>query len=466
MKLKTKLIIAFSSIVVAMALLQSIYFQNRIEHVFENYVKQNENGRIQYWNELLSNYYQYYGSWESVQEVLTDLNMDNRMGKGPRWSSNNNNNTWLPGMGMPGIDIMVADQNGIIVGSSKKDLLGLPQDKVPGIHEDLLNGKQKIGEMIVYQEKSMGLLTIEQEFIDSINHSILFGTTISVGIAVILGLLLSRIVTRPLEKLMIGIRQIAKGDTSYRVEVSTKDEFLQLANAFNEMSQKLEQIENVRKSLVADVAHELRTPLAILSGRLESIQEGAIEPSQEVIIQLSDEVFRLTRLVNDLQQLSLAEAGKLPLNLQQNNLNEMIGKVVHHFSWLAEEKNITLKLEANDNINLTIDHDRITQVIINLIGNALRHTEQNGRVTVRLEQYIELISIEIIDNGPGISPEYLPYIFERFYRIDNSRTRDQGGTGLGLSIAKGYIEAHGGKIMVQSAVGEGTTFKIVLPVKS
>jgi len=460
MKLQTKLIIAFSSLVMMMALLQSIFFQNRIQNVFENYVRQNESERIQLWKETLTEYYQFYGKWDDAQQVL-----DNSVGifknrRGPGWKNGS------PMSGMSDIQLILADNTGRVIADSDKKWLGKYSQDVPGAHEDLLLNGEKIGELIIDKDRSVGILSLEQQFLNSTNKSLLLGTAISVAVAVLFGILIASKFTKPLENLMTGIHRLAKGDTSYRVEVNSKDEFAQLSEAFNDMSKKLEQNEEIRKQLVADVAHELRTPLSILRGRLESIQEGAIEPSQEVILQLNDEVIRLTRLVSDLQQLSLAEAGKLVLHKKIVNVNQMVEKIKFHFEWLAEEKNIQLSVKSTEEIEMELDSDRITQVIVNLLGNALRHTPENGEVFVELRKNRpqNAVQITVKDNGPGIDGELLPYIFDRFYRTDSSRTRDQGGTGLGLSIAKGFVEAHGGSISVESKKGEGTKFVIQLPI--
>ncbi|WP_339060342.1 ATP-binding protein [Tepidibacillus marianensis] len=458
MKLQTKLIIAFSSIVIMMALMQSVFFQNRIQNVFENYVRQNESERIQLWKETLTEYYQFYGKWDDVQQVLENSIglVQNR--KGPMWKNGS------PISRMSEIQLILADKAGRVIADSEKKWIGKNSQDVPGVHEDLLLNGQKIGELIIDRDRSVGLLSLEQQFLNSTNKSLLLGTAISVVAAVLFGILIASKFTKPLENLMTGIRQLAKGDTSYRVKVNTKDEFSQLSEAFNDMSKKLEQNEEIRKQLVADVAHELRTPLSILRGQLESIQEGAIDPSQEVILQLNDEVIRLTRLVSDLQQLSLAEAGKLVLNKQMTNLNQMIEKIMFHFEWLAEEKHIHLGFVAAEEIEMEIDPDRITQVIVNLLGNALRHTPDHERVMIELsQQKSSQVLITVKDTGPGIDEELLPYIFDRFYRTDSSRSRDQGGTGLGLSIAKGFVEAHGGNISVESKKDQGTKFIIQLP---
>src|SRR5699024_7070717 len=225
--------------------------------------------------------------------------------------------------------------------------------------------------------------------------------------------------------------------------------------------------EHIRKSLVADVAHELRTPLAIIQAKLESIQAGALEAREEVILHVSDEVYRLSRLVNDLQQLSLAESNTLPLHKKRTEINSFVQAILSQFQWFADEKDIRLQFsKSSADIFIEIDRDRMTQVVVNLLGNALRYTPNNGIVMVDVEAEDKSVVISFKDTGPGIDEQKLPFIFERFYRLDESRKRDEGGAGLGLSIAKGFVEVHGGTINVTSIKGEGTRFEVSLPIKS
>jgi len=196
---------------------------------------------------------------------------------------------------------------------------------------------------------------------------------------------------------------------------------------------------------------------------LESIQEGAIKPTEEVVLELTDEVYRLKRLVSDLQQLSLAEAGKLPLNKQPVPIKQFIDRICSNLQWLATEKEISLRYDKIPNhFCLQIDADRMTQVMVNLIGNALRHTPEQGIVEISAQDTEDSLLFKISDNGPGIPEDALPFIFDRFYKRDPSRSRTEGGTGLGLSIAKGFVKAHGGSIAVESELNKGTIFTITL----
>ncbi|WP_318505689.1 sensor histidine kinase [Bacillus sp. T3] len=323
----------------------------------------------------------------------------------------------------------------------------------------MIDGK-KAGTLILYQHK---LQNLEQEFLRSSNMAIVISSLMVMMIAVLFSVWIARKMTNPLRKLVAAIHQIASGEKVDKVKINTNDEIHELGEAFNEMSEKLTRNEEIRQALVADVAHELRTPLAILQGKLESIQEDAINPSEQVILELTDEVYRLNRLVSDLQQLSLAEAGKLSLKIERMNVKELITRICSNLQWLADEKEITLRYGAiPDQCWLMLDRDRMTQVLVNLIGNALRHTPEKGIVEVSVQEGKDQVFIQVADNGPGIPKEALPFIFDRFYKRDQSRNRNEGGTGLGLSIAKGFVEAHGGSITVESEVGKGTIFRIMV----
>ncbi|RKN77060.1 sensor histidine kinase [Paenibacillus ginsengarvi] len=244
----------------------------------------------------------------------------------------------------------------------------------------------------------------------------------------------------------------------------SRNEIDTITHAVNKLKEQLTEGEAIRNQLVADVAHELRTPIAILRGHLETILEGAMDLDREHLLPLLDETKRMSRLIQDMQDLNLAEAGKLALDRSWAPFGSILEEIVSILEIEAEAKSITLHLDGEGEGELYGDMSRIKQVFINLIGNAVRYTPRGGRVDVHYKYHDGQVRVTVSDNGPGIAPESLPYIFKRFYRVENSRNRMSGGTGLGLAIAKEFIEVHNGAIHVESAPGAGTAFTVMLPI--
>lgn len=273
---------------------------------------------------------------------------------------------------------------------------------------------------------------------------------------------------KPLEEFFDTINAVEAGNLSARVPENNSDMFSDLIKRFNKMVGELERAEQQRRNLTADIAHELRTPLHIIQGNLEGIVDGVYQPTPEHINNTLDETRLLTRLVNDLQTLSLAETGQLPLHPARFLLADLIADLASSFSSQAASLGVDLRTRlADTNQQVTADYDRLNQVLSNLISNALRHTPSGGTVSIETES-IEgnanhQVRITITDTGSGISPEDLPFIFDRFWRGDRSRRERASHSGLGLAIVKQLVHAHGGTIEAQSKVGKGTTFHINLP---
>lgn len=268
-----------------------------------------------------------------------------------------------------------------------------------------------------------------------------------------------------MQQLVAEARQVSLTGIEQDIQVGGEDEIAELAVLFNRVSREWIQGEEARSRLVSDAAHELRTPVAILRGHLETMLKGAMEPKRENLVSLLDETKRMSRLIQELQQLSLAEAGKLRLDREWVDLNLLLREVVDIFSVEAEEKRIGLSELDVLACEVYCDPSRMKQTLINLIGNAIRYTPEGGKVEIRQSAETEgFFRIEVADTGPGIAADKLPYIFHRFYRADDSRSRSAGGTGLGLAIAKQFVEAHGGTLNVASEIGRGTVFVLRLPV--
>lgn len=312
----------------------------------------------------------------------------------------------------------------------------------------------------VTPEPSVSVLTT------ALNRSLLW-TGLAAGAAGILLIsLLSRRMLAPVRELSSAARLLGQGDTSQRVSPKGRDEVAELGRAFNSMASDLEKAEQQRKILMADIAHELRTPLSNVQGYLEAIKDGLLQPDGRTIDTVHEQVMQLGRLVEDLRLLALAEAGDLPLHRQPGSLVDVLRRSMDGVKPRADARGVQLSLEAPEDLPpVEMDSMRIAQVVGNLLENAISYTPEGGRVTVTASlSEAGLARVSVADTGIGIPEEDLPSIFERFYRVDPSRTRATGAAGLGLTIAKGLMEAHGGAIYAESSPGQGSRFTFELPL--
>ena len=285
-------------------------------------------------------------------------------------------------------------------------------------------------------------------------------------LAGIIGRLSFRQVGNPVIDILNGIDEVAKGNLNIQIDESGARYFRALARSLNHMISELARAEQQRRNMTADIAHELRTPLHIIQGNLEGMLDGVYEPTSENLNAMLDETHLLTRLVSDLQTLSLAEAGQLPLHPTRFAAVDLLNDVAASFASRAVAQKVTLQAQCETEVELNADYDRLDQVLSNLVANALRYTPEGGSITLTARVDAEQVIITVADTGAGIAAEDLPYIFDRFWKGDRARTRDGAGSGLGLAIARQLVRAHGGSIDVKSQVGQGATFTITLPLTS
>jgi two-component system sensor histidine kinase BaeS len=257
---------------------------------------------------------------------------------------------------------------------------------------------------------------------------------------------------------------VTEGNLELTVPVRSDDELGQLAESFNQMNQNLAQSREVRRQMTADIAHELRTPLSVILGHTEGIRDGVMEPSEEAFEIIHEETLRLSSLVEDLRMLTLAEAGELPLEKQVYPPERLIKDVVAAYAPRVKRKGIEIEtIVAPDLPEIDIDPGRIMQVLGNVMDNSLRFTPEGGKIIVQAKPGENSVQVSVADTGPGVEPADLHHLFDRFYRGDKSRQRDQAGSGLGLAIAKSIIESHGGRIWAVSSPGDGLSITIELP---
>jgi signal transduction histidine kinase len=406
----------------------------------------------------LAEYYTRNGSWRRVENFLTG------MGSGMM-------QTMSPAMLLYHYNLILTDEDGKVLLAPDSRLLGrrLSEDTlIAGV--PINAGGRRIGTLLAGSAEN-AFSPLEQAFLDSVSRSTLIASVVAALAALVVGALLLRQVTGPLRQLARATKQIASGDPGPRLPAKAKDELGQLSIAFNQMAERLEKSEQLRRQLIADIAHELRTPLTVIQGNLEAMRAGAFAPTPEAISSLHEESIILTRLVNDLRELSLVQAGELSLQKQLTDISMLTRRTAASFQPQIDQKKIQLALQVPGKLpSLKIDPHRISQVLVNLLSNALHHTPIGGQITITIQETPSELQISVADTGPGIAPDDLPHVFERFWRADQSRSRLTSGSGLGLAIAKQLVEAHGGRIWVEDPTEvsqntlTGATFIFTLPL--
>lgn len=399
--------------------------------------------------EDVTTYYQTNQSWDGVQDWLHEKDSPSRtlFKKSPQLFA-------------------LADADGIVVAEFGPFHTNQPipsaqlQSGIP-----ILLGGNRIGTAVLAMPPPE-LDPREQGYINNTNQALLIGAVGAISLALLLGIVLSRHFLRPLTELTSAITAMRQGDLNQQVQVRTRDELGTLAQTFNEMSAQIHRANQLRQQMTADIAHDLRTPLMVISGYLEALRDGTFAPTPERFEAMNREALVLKRLVEDLRTLSLADAGELKLLRQSIQAQELLGQVKQSFEPIAGEQGVALLLQVDPNLpDLNVDRERMVQVLANLVSNALHYTPAGGSVTLIACQEQGKVQLTIKDTGSGIPQDKLPNIFERFYRIEEARSQNQGESGLGLAIAKSIVEVHQGTLKAESQLGHGTSMTIsLLPV--
>lgn len=305
-----------------------------------------------------------------------------------------------------------------------------------------------------------------QQFQAVVQQALLVSGFAALAAAVVVSLFVSRRIVEPLLTLSNVSRRLAQGYYRERTRISSDDELAQLSQSVNQLADALDQTERRRLALLADVTHELRTPLATIGGYMEGLLDGVITPSAQTYSLILGESNRLQRLIEDLELLSRVEAGQLPVVARRTDLRQVIEEVGAQFEPLFMANQVTLNLELDAYLpHVWADPDRVDQVLINVLSNAYRYTPVGGAVTLRAADAGQMVIVGVRDTGIGIAAEHLPHIFERFYRVDKSRARQSGGNGIGLAIARHLVYAQGGEMWAESlGPGQGTTFYFTVPL--
>lgn len=389
---------------------------------------------------ILANHYAATGSWEAVAEAVHHFAelTDER--------------------------IVVTDAQGALIADTGDDPASAPASDGTTAAIPLLVGREVVGTLRIPPLPPVRNTASERAYIAQVNRSLLIAVSVAGVLAVVLTLALSHGILSRVQALTTAVRAMAQGDLSQRVQNGTDDELGQLAHAFNSMADSLARIEQLRRNMVSDVAHELRTPLSNIRGYLEAIQDGVIQPTPEAVASLHEEAMLLNRLVNDLQELAVADAGQLRLSRQRVAIRDVVDRSVQIVQGRSNGRFAITTALAPDLPDLYIDAERIGQVLRNLLNNAVEYTPAGGAITVGGRQVNGEVQVNVYNEGAGIPPEHLPNLFERFYRVDDSRARATGGSGLGLAIVKQLVEAHGGHVWAESVPGQYANFFFSLPL--
>lgn len=432
---------------------------------FQQYNSQRNQGYAEEVAGVLGSFYERDQSWTEVSELLPNL------------------------LRSTGDRLVVADSDGLVVGDTGNDWVGETATDVglTGGTAIAASGDD-VGDVYLFSTFTRGgpgyghgaasqqsTVSNEQNFLDRVNMWLAIVAIITAVVALALGGILMWQITRPVKSLVTGARQVADGNLAYRVDIKSKDELGDLGRSFNTMAANLEEAEIDRRRMIADITHELRTPVTIIDGTVDGIQDGVFPADKEHLDAIKEQTALLTRLTADLRDLSLADSGQLKLQLAATDMVDLVRRKISTFAVPAREKGIDLVSELPEEaLKIEVDPGRIEQVLGNLMTNAIRHTSAGGKITVsaRLIDRDAVHGIEapnlvlsVADTGEGISREHLPHVFDRFYRVEESRSRGEGGAGLGLAIVKQMSEAHGGKVWAESELGKGSTFHVALPMK-
>jgi len=445
-----KLTLAFLLVGLTGAVLVAVIVRQTTRLAFDQFILDREQQALV--NNLVE-YYRATGSWEGAADVFAP-----RTEAPPPFERGGGD------FRRPWVRFTLVDANQVIVFDAHPEQIGKQASKndLASAAPLTLDGVT-IGWLVVPSSRDLIRTSPEAEFLQNVNSAVFISALVAVLLALSLGSLLAFGLTRSLRELTEATVEIARGKLGRQVKVRSKDELGELAASFNQMSRDLASATLARRQMTADIAHDLRSPLSVIAGYAEALNDGKLPGTPETYTILYRETRHLSRLVEDLRTLSLADAGELTLNRLPTQAAWLLEQAAVRHAVAAEQKGITLRIEAGQNPgSVSVDPERLAQVFDNLILNAFRYTPEGGEVVLSAGVAPGGVQFQVRDNGSGIAAEDLPHIFNRFYRGDKSRQQN-GESGLGLAIARSIVEAHGGSIAVASEVGKGTSFTVTLP---
>lgn len=459
-KLRTKLLITYVVIALSIVGLITVLFFNLVDKHFISYVQENNEKNLVDLVHSIEHQYHTSEAWDYQKlEAISSRALED------------------------GIVLTVKDKNDSTIWDTSNRLSKTEEELLNPIRSNMEKryrawngaitsknvslhlGEQTIGTAIMKYYNPFYFTGHDMDFINMLYKMLNIVMLVSIIFAVTLGLWISRQISIPISRAIVLTREISAGSLKGRVEVkSSTTEIKDLSESVNLLAEKLEEQEAMRKRIVSDVSHELRTPLTSIQNHMEALIDGLWQPTQERLSNIYKEILRVNRLVGDLSKLAKYENRVEKLNLTIFNLDEVIMRIVTGFESEIHKKNINLNIQGKVK-SIFADEDKISQVIVNILSNSIKYSKDDSKIDVSTYEENSYAFIKIKDTGVGIPKEDLPFVFERFYRVDKSRNRASGGSGVGLTIAKAIIEAHKGEISIESEYGAGTEITIMLPIK-
>ena len=459
--IRAKLIASY--LVIALLTALSIYLLIRLTSIarLETLISEQQLSNIE--QEIIS-WYEFEGGWTGFENYYYALHPRPQAFQPPEPPPDRQPPSSPPRLSGRLTGVLDANQQTLI-----QTFATAPGERFPDIHMSRAIPVRVDSEIVAYivpdDERGIGLAAEEQIYLEQTNQVLLFASFMGVGLALLMGLGLTRVLVRPINDLTTATQAMADGELKQQVLIRSNDELGQLAETFNQMSSDLAEVTRQRKQMTADIAHDLGTPLQVISGYIEAIQDGTLAPSPERIKVIAVEIEHLRRLIMDLDLLAQTDTHSLRLQMEPIDPTTFLHQVAQSFTPLASAGGIQIVTHIPSKLPaIQADHERLLQVMGNLLSNALRYTPDGGNITIAAHQRLNQLILQVEDSGRGIDPSDLPYIFDRFYKVDSSRS-EGGKMGLGLAISKALVEAMGGMITAESGGDQlGTTFRVAFQI--
>jgi len=469
MRLRYRLSLFFLVVILAGSFTSLVLTRSTTERVWRSFVFSGDSAKAKIYATILAEYYAQNRDWEGVQAFLAEiprqvaLTLDLKI-HGGEDIPNITSYSYDTIQALLADRIAVADSDGVIVGDSSGKLLRTVHPAMHLAHGyPILSNFKRVGTVLVGSMIDSSLTGIDERFLSSITSSLLWATLVSGLIALVLGLVFAGRVTRPIGQLHDAARRVAEGNFSVPVPVAGGDELAELSVSFNTMTEELRRLEEEKKRIIADAAHELRTPVTLIQGTVEAMLDGIYPLDRTSLESVHEETIRLSRLIDTLRELELIDSGELDLEFGEVDLLELARKALPLFASQAAAKGIDLGVAGELPVLVKGDYLRLGEVLYNLLSNAIKYSPKGSvvRASVGEREGRPLLVVE--DSGPGIPPAERQRVFERFYRLDASRAQDRGGRGLGLAIAQEIVKAHGGSIEAGDSGLGGAAFIVRFP---